>query len=61
MRPKFEVFRSKKDKQWYWRLKAVNGRIICQSEGYKRRENAYIGVKSVVNNAEIADILYPDD
>lgn len=26
--------------QWGWRLKARNGEIVCQSEGYTRRYDA---------------------
>jgi uncharacterized protein YegP (UPF0339 family) len=32
----YEIFRGK-NKQFYFRLKARNGRIIAQSEGYKRK------------------------
>lgn len=35
---KFEFWRGKLDHQWYWHLKAGNGRIVAQSEGYKRRK-----------------------
>ena len=46
----FEVFRGE-DGQWYWRLKAANGEIIAQSEGYQRRQSALEGIESVRNNA----------
>lgn len=29
-----------KDGQWYGRLKAINGEIVWQTEGYTRRQNA---------------------
>lgn len=37
---KFHIYRDKK-REWRWRLKARNGRIIADSgEGYKRRAAA---------------------
>lgn len=37
---KFEIYRDKK-REFRWRLKAPNGRIIAESgEGYKRKGNA---------------------
>jgi uncharacterized protein YegP (UPF0339 family) len=35
----FEVFEGA-DRQWYWRLRAANGEIAAQSEGYTRRPDA---------------------
>lgn len=46
---KFEVYKSKG--QWYFRLKAGNGEIIAQSEGYKTKQGAMKGVASVQLNA----------
>lgn len=37
-RLRFEYWKSTKNNQWYWRLKAGNGEPVCQSEGYKRKE-----------------------
>jgi len=38
--PRFEIYRDRR-KEWRWRLKAANGRIIADSgEGYSRREHA---------------------
>ncbi len=34
---RFEYWKSTKNSQWYWRLKAGNNEPICQSEGYKTR------------------------
>ena len=36
-RPKIEVFKSG---DWYWHLRARNGEIMCQSEGYRRKSGA---------------------
>lgn len=34
---RFEYWKSNKNGQWYWRLKAGNNEPICQSEGYKSK------------------------
>ena len=48
--PKFQVFRSK-DKQFYFRLIARNGRIVLASEGYAARAGCQKGINSVKTNA----------
>jgi uncharacterized protein YegP (UPF0339 family) len=48
---KFEVFRSPKDKQFYFHLKASNGQIMLASEGYKNRGGANNGIDSLMRNA----------
>lgn len=47
---RFELKRSE-DGQWHFVLKAKNGRVICQSETYKRKSGALNGIASVVENA----------
>lgn len=42
-----EVFKDSKG-QWRFRLKAANGEIIAQSEGYTRRYTAHQGAKRVL-------------
>lgn len=37
--PSFTIFKSEKDGQYYFRLKAKNGRIILASEGYTAKHN----------------------
>lgn len=37
---KFEYGPSGKDGLYYWRIKARNGEIIAQGEGYKRKRSA---------------------
>lgn len=49
--PKFEVFKSEKSGQFYFRLKAVNGQIILSSEGYSSKQGCINGVESVKKNA----------
>jgi uncharacterized protein YegP (UPF0339 family) len=35
-----------RDGQWYFHLRAANGEIVAQSEGYTRRADAYRGVEA---------------
>ena len=53
-RAKFIIWKSSADSQWYWHLKAKNGEVICQSEGYRSKYNARKGIKSVRRNALFA-------
>jgi len=52
---KFEYWESKKDGQWYFHLKATNGEIIAQSQGYTTKENCITGMDSIKNNANTAE------
>ena len=56
MEPRFEVFEGKGG-LFYFRLKARNGKIVCQSEGYTRRENVLKGIDAVIDCAPGAMIL----
>jgi uncharacterized protein YegP (UPF0339 family) len=47
--PRFEIFIGKND-QFYFRLKARNGRIILQSEGYTARHNCKGGIAALRTN-----------
>ncbi|MBA2586306.1 MAG: YegP family protein [Chthoniobacterales bacterium] len=39
--PKFEIWNSEKNGQWYWRFKAGNGQTIATGgEGYSGRRDA---------------------
>merc|ERR1712070_897014 len=49
-RGKFEVFRSEKNSEFYFRLKASNGEIVHASQGYDSKEGALNGIKSVCEN-----------
>jgi len=48
---KFQLFKSDKNGEFYFRLKASNGEIILASEGYKAKSGAENGIKSVRENA----------
>lgn len=45
--PVFEVWQSRNNQQWYFRLKAPNNEIICNSEGYTTRAGAEQGLARV--------------
>lgn len=38
------------DGQWYWHVKAKNGKIVAQSEGYKTKHGAMNGAKALVKS-----------
>ena len=48
----YEYYRSKKNSQWYWRLKASNGKTIADgSEGYKNKADCLGGIDLVKRSA----------
>ena len=47
---KFEVFKSKKNKKFYFNLKARNGQVILASQGYSNKAGVTNGIKSVQKN-----------
>ena len=49
--PKFQVFQSSRNYEYYYRLKAGNGEIILNSEGYTTKQNCLNGIRSVKENA----------
>ncbi|GEP51895.1 UPF0339 protein YegP [Flavobacterium noncentrifugens] len=55
--PKFQLYKSSIDNQFYFRLKAKNGEIILSGEGYTTKQNAQLGIESVKKNALI-DVHY---
>ena len=57
MKAKFEIFKDK-GKEWRFRLIANNGKIICASEGYTRRNNCLKGIKAVKKCAGKARTVY---
>jgi len=57
MIPRFEVFQDRK-KQWRFRLRATNGKVIAVGEGYASRRNAIAGIRSIQECASEAIILY---
>ena len=57
--PKFEIYKDKGD-EFRFRLKAVNGRVIAVSEGYKTIASCKNGIESVKKNAVGASIAAPE-
>jgi uncharacterized protein YegP (UPF0339 family) len=55
----FETFRSKKNRQFYFRARARNGRILAQSEGYKTKRARDKGLDALlllsVGGSQIVD------
>jgi uncharacterized protein YegP (UPF0339 family) len=46
-RPKLEIYRDGR-REWRWRLRAANGRIVADSgEGYRRRASVYRAIECV--------------
>ena len=49
--PKFQIFKSTSNGQYYFRLRAKNGEIILKSEGYITKQGCLNGIASVKTNA----------
>jgi len=47
---KFEIFKSEKNEKIYFHLKAGNGQVILQSQGYADKSGAKNGIESVKKN-----------
>lgn len=45
--PKYQVFKSTKNSQFYFRLNAANGETILGSEGYTSKQGCLNGIESV--------------
>jgi len=55
--PKFQVFKSASNNEFYYRLRATNGEVILNGEGYKSKQSCLLGITSVKANAPY-DIRY---
>ncbi len=44
----FELYQSKNNQQYYFRLKAKNGAILLQSESYSDKSSAASGIQSIL-------------
>lgn len=49
--PKFQIFKSSSNNQYYYRLRARNGEIILVGEGYTTKQSCLNGINSVKENA----------
>jgi len=56
MAAKFEVFKGKAG-DFRFRLKAPNGKVICQGQGYKTKNACLKGIESIKNNASGAAVV----
>ena len=45
--PKFQVFKSSINYQYYYRLRAKNGEIILNGEGYSSKQGCLAGIQSI--------------
>lgn len=53
---KFEIFKATNG-QYYFRLKAENGEIIANSEGYTTKQGALNGIAAVKRCAPVAQVV----
>ena len=58
--PKFEIFEDKGGK-FRFRLKARNGEIILQSQGYKTKDTCLNGIESVKKNAPESPVVKEEE
>jgi uncharacterized protein YegP (UPF0339 family) len=49
--PKFQLFKSTANNQYYYRLRSSNGEIILNGEGYTTKQSCLNGIASVKENA----------
>lgn len=48
----YEYYQSAKNKEWYWRLKASNGKIIADGgQGYENKADCLHGISLVKKSA----------
>ena len=59
MAAKFEVFKGKSG-DFRFRLKAANGKVICQGQGYKSKDACMKGIDSIRKNAKGATVVQTD-
>lgn len=54
----FQLFRRRglRGRRWYFRLRAANGEIVVQSEGYAHRADALGAIQLIRNQAVLATI-----
>lgn len=58
--PKFQIFQSKLNNEYYYRLRAGNGETILSGEGYTTKQSCENGIASVKENAPY-DSRYDDE
>ena len=53
---RFEIYQDRK-KEWRFRLRAPNGKIIAHGEGYASKRNVLLGIDAIRNYANDSVIL----
>ena len=43
----FEIYKSRRSKLFYWRLRASNGEIMCISEGMHNKKDCKSAIRSI--------------
>jgi uncharacterized protein YegP (UPF0339 family) len=51
--PKYQIFRSSSNYQYYYHLQSANGEKILSGEGYTTKESCKTGILSVKTNAPL--------
>ena len=51
--PKFQIFKSSDNTEYFYRLRATNGEIILNGEGYTTKQSCLNGIASVKVNAPL--------
>jgi uncharacterized protein YegP (UPF0339 family) len=59
MAAKFEVYKGKRG-DFRFRLKAANGKVICDGQGYKSKDACMKGIESIKKNAKGAAVTVTD-
>jgi uncharacterized protein YegP (UPF0339 family) len=52
---KYEYFKAQTN-NWYWRLKAANGEIVAQSEGYTTKANCLHAIALVKSSHSAPEV-----
>jgi uncharacterized protein YegP (UPF0339 family) len=54
----FEIYRSPTNKQWYWRLRARNGKAIAVSgEGYLHKRDVTRGLNKIISDVVLSNFV----
>jgi uncharacterized protein len=56
---RFEIVKSDSNNQFYFRIKATNGKVLAHSEHYYNRDDCEHAIKLIQANAFYAVIDYP--
>lgn len=59
MGAKFEVFKGKGG-DFRFRLKAANGKVVCNGQSYKSKDACMKGIESIKKNAKGASVVVTD-